>query len=329
MPAHPLRSLLLVALFVLPGPRGAAAAPVPLRIAGDLAGDPVEIEIRDLDRGAAETALGAAWAVLAGAGSEISRLVEQTAGQPTVSPEELRLLARAESFCLWSDGALSPLGAAVYALWERGDGAAAIPTPGLLEPAIAAAKCDRLRLDEAGATYAIAAGSALDLRHFTRGWAVDRAVETLREHGAANLWVRHGAVARGVGGGPDGEGWPYALPGVAQLELSAGMLLLRDQSVAVADVAERPLRIAGDKFARYLDLRTGRPANGVACAVAVTELAGDAEPLAAALIALGTNGGQIRLGALRPRPAVLWMLGSSDSSSPVLATFNWVAVKKR
>ena len=44
------------------------------------------------------------------------------------------LLARARSFCEWSDGASGPSGGAVYRLWEEGARLGALPTPDRLDP---------------------------------------------------------------------------------------------------------------------------------------------------------------------------------------------------
>ena len=41
---------------------------------------------------------------------------------------------------------------------------------------------------------------------------------------------------------------------------------------------------------------------------------------------LGANGGQIRLGSLRPKPSVLWLLGSGETA--VVSSSNWSAVRK-
>jgi hypothetical protein len=43
----------------------------------------------------------------------------------------------------------------------------------------------------------------------------------------------------------------------------------------------------------------------------------------------GANAGQMRLGTLKPKPAVLWLLGTPESGAPVLATANWSSVKKQ
>lgn len=329
---RPWAGLLLVPSLCLAQSAPTATAATPLRLAGTVFGDTAEVEVRDLERARAQSALAAAWQLLSDSAAAAAQLEAPGAGAGVarpLAPEELRWLARTGAFCAWSDGAMSALGGSVHRLWGTSSPVGEIPTRARLEPAIDAARCERLRIDESARRFELAAGSTLDLRHFARGWAVDRAVEALRARGARNLWVRVGPVARAAGGGPDGRGWRFELPLFAGLEQPLRALRLIDQAVAVADSSAAPIRIAGERFSPYVDLRSGRPASGVSGVVVVTALAGDAQPLAAALFVFGANAGQMRLGVLRPKPAVLWLLGSSESGAPVLATSNWSAVKKQ
>ena len=301
---------------------------VSLRVAGTVFGETAAIEGRDLSRETGAGALNSAWTALVDAEAELRRVVEQATGQPlAMTPEVTRLLVRTQSFCRWSDGATSALGAPVYKLWNAGS--AALPTTAGLETAVDATRCGRMTVDEKSALVEILPGSALDLRSFARGWAIDRAADTLKGLGVSDFEVQIGSLTRAAGPGPGGRGWPYPLPTFARSTETLGTLLLRDQSVAIADPADRPMRIAGETFSRYIDLRSGRPSTGVAGVVVVSELAVDAEPLATAMAVFGANNGQMRLGTLKPKPAVLWLLGSQEAGAPVLASANWSAVKKQ
>ena len=307
------------------GPHGEAATA--LQIAGTAFGGKFEVEVRDLPQAAAEKALGAAWDTVVRAERELDRLTGTVgAGKAVLSPDLFSLLARASSFCTWSDGASGAAGGAVYRLWEESARRGALPTPDRLEEAAATAKCSRLTLQAETRELALAAGSELDLRGFVRGWAVDLAVQSLLEAGATNLRVELGPVTRGLGPGPGGKGWPIFLPTLSASGNPLSRVLLVDQAIAVANPELAALSIAGERILPAFDLRSGRPATGVSSVAAVTTLAADAEPLAMAMSVLGANGGQLRLGSLRPRPSVLWLLGSGDTA--VVASSNWSAVRR-
>jgi thiamine biosynthesis lipoprotein len=301
-----------------------ASPPAGWRATGEAFGQTAQVEVRDLDVAAAESALRAAMTELAAAEGEVAALTVQlntAAGRDPVPVAEaaLALLRRTLDFCRWSQGAHGPLGGVLYDLWQQ-----SLPPTAALAAARETAGCDRLRLDEEAGTAQLAAGSRLDLRGFATGWAVDRAVDVLRDHGGGNARVRLGRVERGLGPGPSGQGW------ATEVDLPKAWLeplppaRLRDGALAIA-AREPALVIAGDRYAAHLDLRSGRPAEGVAATIAVSELAIDAQALAISMFVLGHREGMMRLGSLRPEPSVAWLLGSGESP-PLLATHRWATV---
>ncbi|MEO7794315.1 MAG: FAD:protein FMN transferase [Thermoanaerobaculia bacterium] len=304
-----------------------AEAPTALRISGPAFGVELEVEVLDLPRPAGEKALNAAWDAVVGAERELGTLIAAArTGRAALSPDLVDLMARASAFCTWSDGASGPTGGAVYRLWDEGSRSGALPTPDRLEEAATTTKCSRLTLDSEIRSLELAAGSELDLRGFARGWAVDLAVRAVVAAGARNLRVALGPVTRGLGPGPGGKGWPVFLPTLSTSGSPGSRVLLLDQAIAVADPGTTAFEVAGERILPAFDLRSGRPATGVSSVAAVTTLAADAEPLALAMSVLGANGGQLRLGSLRPKPSVLWLLGSGATA--VVASSNWSAVRK-
>lgn len=298
-----------------------------LRMTGTALGARLEIEVLDLSKAAGEQALNAAWDAVVGAERELRALAAAAgSGKARLSPDLLDLVGRASSFCTWSDGASGPIGGAVYRLWAEGAQRGALPTPDRLQSAAESTKCSRLTLRLETRELELAPGTELDLRGFTRGWAVDLAVRSLVASGAANLRVELGPVARGLGPGPAGKGWPIALPTLSASGNAASQVLLLDQAIAVAEPASETFLVGGERILPAFDLRSGRPATGVSSVVAVTTFAADAEPLALAMSVLGANGGQMRLGSLRPKPSVLWLLGSGETA--VVASSNWSAVRR-
>ena len=303
--------------------------PVALQIAGSAFGVRLEIEVLDLPQPAAEKALGAAWDAVVRAEREVGKLTAAGGSARTVlSPDLFSLVSRALSFCTWSDGAAGPVGATVYRLWEESALRGELPTPDELEEAAKAARCAKVTLQSATRELRLTPGSGLDLRGFARGWAVDLAVRSLVEAGATNLRVGLGPVTRAVGPGPAPErtGWPVALPTLSASGSPLSRVLLQDQAIAVPHPEPTDIQIAGERFQPPYDLRTGRPATGVSSVAAVTKIAADAEPLTMAMSVLGANGGQLRLGSLRPKPSVLWLLGTGDTA--VVASSNWSAVRR-
>jgi thiamine biosynthesis lipoprotein len=324
----------------------APAGTEPLRLAAPAFGDTVEVEVRDLPRSTAQEAIHAALAEVA----EIERLTDPDAPPEALAgsvaflntragagatPVDARLvpaLVRGIEVCFWSERVHGPLGRDLYRLW----GLRAPSTVNPLEDwdtvqrAVNAAACRNLTVDETAGTATLAAGSAVDLWGFAEGLAVDRAVEILQQRGVANGFVQIGRVFRGFGKGLEARGWHIQLPQLPGMAAPMGRVFLRDQSLAIASATDRPLRTAmnGDPLPPFISHRTGRPAQGTLAAAVVTRQALDAQALAVTLAISGPGEGQIRLGALTPRPSVLWLQGNG-SGEPLAIEYLWGLVPKR
>jgi thiamine biosynthesis lipoprotein len=142
------------------------------------------------------------------------------------------------------------------------------------------AHCERLRGQTAGYFDARATG-ALDPSGLVKGWAVERAHETLVRAG-----VRHGCInaagdVRAWGGRSDGEPWRVGIRDPLDAGRISEIVHVNDGAVATSGAYER-----GDHI---INPRTGRPARG-ALSVTVTgpDLA-TADAYATALFAMGSR----------------------------------------
>jgi thiamine biosynthesis lipoprotein len=247
-------------------------------------------------------------------------------GPFAIDPRLAELLARSLAYCQWSQRAHGPLGGRLYGLWGLRRAASA-PSLHDLETAAASAACNRLRVDRTASTAALEEGSVVDAWGFARGFAVDRAILVLRDQGASSGWVQIGQVTRAFGPGPGGGGWPMlASPKPEQPEL-AERVLLKDRAIAMASSEAGELSAGEEGLPPYVDQRSGRPARQTLAVLVVSELAVDAEALATALFVLPSREGEYRLGALRPRPAVKWLLGT-QTSAPLVTEQGWAALPK-
>lgn len=300
----------------------------PIRLVSAAFGTVAEVEIRGLSREPAMAAARAALRVI----FDLSQLFEPSGALPgglgslnsaaggsflQLEGRTADLLRRGLQYCLWTNGAHGPLGGALYSLWSEPDG---LPDPIELRDAVISAQCNQitLRLEEPHYLGGLSPGSRAEAVGMARGFAIDRAVEVLREARVDNAWLEIGGVWRAMGEGPDGEGWLATLPPAPGARQPLDRVWLRDQALAIASI--EPL--GNEEPVRYIDQRTGVPARGVVTVVTVTEEACDAEALAAALFIAGLREGNRRLGGLQPRPSVLWLLGEGKGE-PVESTYHW------
>ncbi len=325
--------LLASSALVLALAAGPAVAE-PVRLSADAFGTQAEIEVRDLPREAAVAAArdalreiyevslladpsgqqpGGIGALNAAAGNSGPLLLEVRAGE---------LLRRGLQYCLWTNGAHGPLGGEIYRLWGPSHG---LPNPTELRDAVISASCNQLSLasDEAGISARVAASSRVAAVGMERGFALDRAVEVLRAAGVANAWLEIDSVVRAMGRGPEGKGWLFSLPPAPGKTKASDQVWLRDQALAIAAAAS----IDDGTAIRFIDQRTGVPARGVVMVATVTELALDAEALAATLFVAGLREGHMRLGGLNPRPSVYWLLGQGKGE-PLESTYRWSELER-
>jgi thiamine biosynthesis lipoprotein ApbE len=317
--------LCTLAALAVPAPgAGAAPADEPLHLSARAFGREVSLEVRDLPEAEAEAALRTAFERLQALEGVLEDARRTLNADPTteralaVEPPAMALLERAAQFCAWSHGAIGPLGGSLEEHWAA---VAGNPSPPPVPAALTeTAACDRIRLDPEANTARLAAGSQVSFDAFAAGFAVDRTVDVLRELGAGNGLVRIGRVQRGFGAGPApaaGRGWPAVLPAFEGYQQPFDVVRLDERALALVWRADWP-----PDRPRFVNQRTGEAPDDVWVTAAVTELAIDAQALAVAGVVLGPREGRFRMSALKPEPAVLWLLGSGKGR-PLRTDLNW------
>jgi thiamine biosynthesis lipoprotein len=332
-----------ISLLLAAAVAATAQAPAPptqaFRLTAEVFGREAMLEVHGPERDAAHAALSAALEQIRAVerlsdpdGTEpggLGTLNRAAGGVPVVlDPRLTEMLQRALYFCDWSDGAYGPLGGRLNEIWH---GAPSMePTPAAataVAPAIAAGRCENLRLAADLGSASLAEGARADLFGFARGHAVDHAVEALQAAGIDNGVVQLGTEARAFGPGADGRGWSVPLSEIARYGNPSGRLWLLDRSLAVAAHDDlRPVN-PGDTPSPYIHHRRGEPTQGVLAVLVSTELAADSQGLASSLFVTGSRQGQLYLGNLRPAPAVRWLMGRGVGR-PLVIDYHWSDVTR-
>lgn len=317
------KALLLTVVIWIAGPTTPSLAQEPIRLAMEAFGTEAQIEVRGLEPTRAQEVIRAALTEI----HTVQRLLDPAVDDPggvgalyagrgqkvVVDPRLVELLTRSLQYCVWSGNAFSPLGGEVERLWQIHDRTGENPHPSDLRDAVQLAECKHLLLD-AGPPVRVTMPQegSLTLSALAKGFAIDRAVEVLTSAGVDNAFVEIGHLVRGIGGGPDGNGWLVAIPGHRKTRNPLDQFWLVNQSLAVVR----------DDGPRRVDHRKGVPGLGVVQIAAVSELAVDTEILAHTLFVMGSPDGQRLLGYLNPRPRILWLLGTGVGT-PLESYYHW------
>lgn len=113
--------------------------------------------------------------------------------------------------------------------------------------------------NELGITHA---GSGIDLGSIGKGFAVDRAVDTLRAHGIKNALVDAGGNIYAMGDAAEHEtGWSVAIRNPMNVGAYFETLTLKDMAVATSGNYEQAVVLDGRRVGHHLDMRDGRPAD--------------------------------------------------------------------
>lgn len=131
----------------------------------------------------------------------------------------------------------------------------------------------------------------VDLGPVVRGYAVDKALELLKESGITSVCINYGSVTRMLGPPSGKNSWKVGIPHPVKGDSVIGSLHLVNQGVAfVADYSQYPA--VQDKFYTHLmNPGDGRPVkNEILAATAIAATAEEAGVLATALFIKGSEG---------------------------------------
>jgi thiamine biosynthesis lipoprotein len=206
--------------------------------------------------------------------SEWSAVNREAAERPVaVSRELFELLAACLEYSRQSDGAFDITVGPLMKVWGFFKGEGTLAPPEQLRPTLAVVGFRHVQLDREEQTVRFAIpGVEIDPGGIGKGYAVDRMVEVLKEHGIESALISAGASSLYGLGAPPGEpdGWRVPIRDPADPRRAAADVRLRDMSLSTSGSYEKFFRAGGRLYSHIMDPRTGYPADG---AVAVSVLA--------------------------------------------------------
>ncbi len=223
--------------------------------------------------------------------SELSRINAEAGKQPVEISEELSaLLERCLAYSAASEGAFDISVGALVKAWGFHDGTGRMPKPWTLWWARRNSGYRHLQLRQADGTIRfLRSGLVLDSGGIGKGYAVDRAVATLRDYGIGRALVSSGTSSIfAAGEPPDGEGgWRLDVRHPGDAGETAVTVTLKDESLSTSGSYEKFFDDAGRRYGHILDPRTGHPASGLSAVSVIAPSAIDTEAWSTALFVNG------------------------------------------
>lgn len=226
--------------------------------------------------------------------SELARVNARAAHEPVrVTPQVFRLLEHARQLHHESGGAFDIAVAPLVRCWGFMQGSGALPDPAELARIRQHVGMQHVILDKKNLTVRFdAEGVMLDLGAIGKGYAIDRAVETLREAGVTSALLHGGtSTVYGLGQTPEGA-WKVAIespPGDGAPQWLAAVPL-QDEALSVSAVWGKFFEHEGKTFGHVLDPRSGQPVANAVLAAVVLPSATETDALSTALLVAGAEG---------------------------------------
>jgi len=240
--------------------------------------------------------------------SEVSRL--SAADAPLiVSEETATLLGLGLKIAQRSDGAFDMGLGKLMPLWGVESDQPQVPEEQSIALALKGIGPDSLQISEQQVRKQTP-GLQIDLGGIAKGYAVDRAVEKLRQAGIFSAAVNAGGDIRLLGD-RQGQSWRIGIQHPRKAGEIIATLALQNRAVVTSGDYERYFEQEGLRYHHLFDPQTGRPARGCQSVTVVAADAASADALATAAFVLGPQKG---LALLERMPDVEGFLIAADGS---------------
>lgn len=237
-----------------------------------------------------------------------------------VEPGLFWLLQRAKALSRETSGAFDITVAALVRCWGFMGGSGKRPTKTAIAEARKNVGMQLISLDEENfAVRFERSGVMLDFGALGKGYAIDKAVEILRDAGVTSAIVHGGtSTVYGLGRPPDEPVWKIAIEAPPRQNEQPALLSiveLHDEALSVSAVWGKSFEASGKTYGHIIDPRTGYPADAADLAAVVLPSATETDALSTALLTLGLDGHD-HIAGLRPQIGTLVAKRPRDGGKP-------------
>lgn len=213
--------------------------------------------------------------------SPLSQLNRKAAAEAVkVEPELFDFIAECLRYSRESNGAFDVTVGPLLKAWGFFRGEGRMPKPSELAEARAKVGWQHVMLDDKEQTIRFdRQGVELDLGGIAKGYAVDKAVEVLKQHGIQRALVSAcGSTIYGLGAPPGEDAWEVKLRDPVSSQKTAMTVRLKNRALSVSGSYEKFFDLGGKRYSHIFDPRTGWPVQDILSVAVLTDTgtAGDA-----------------------------------------------------
>ena len=238
--------------------------------------------------------------------SETSAVNRNAGVRPVrVSPELFRLIRRSLKVSELTAGAFDITFAGVGELWDFRSAEPEVPDEERIAAALRHVGHGKIVLDEErGTVYLDDPGARIGFGAIGKGYAANRAVFAMKDHGVRGGLVSAGGDLVAFGRREDGESWNIAIAHPRDRDRVLARIPLTEQAVVTSGDYEQYFIRGGRRYSHILDPRSGWPASGLQAVTVVCPDAELADALATAAFVLGPEEGLGLIGRMEGVEAI-------------------------
>lgn len=260
--------------------------------------------------------------------SELSWLNREAAYGPIQVSPELFSLVRHGLFLHWfTRGALGITMGPLMRLWgfRSQKGCHTTPTTEQIHETLTLADHQNVVMDGDHMTiHYLQKGIEIEFGAIGKGYAIDRAIQTLTSYGVSQALASFGSSIYGLGAPPGQKGWRVAVRNPRDTVQALDVLLLRDAAMATSGNYEQSVWLDGRRYGHILDPRSGYPATGIDSVSVIAPTAFLADAFSTAAFVLGSQSGSKFL-EKQPHVEGLILHGKNQESPLTIQTNGWRA----
>lgn len=167
-----------------------------------------------------------------------------------------------------------------------------IPSDVELTNALSLVDYRKIRIDRPHLTVKLASqGMKIDLGAIAVGYAVDKAVNVLKDAGVKNALVDGGGEIYALGSPPGKDAWRIGIQHPRRMNDLLGTIELKDMAISTSGDYENYFEVNGKRYCHIMNPKTGKPVEGVMSVTVVANSTVEADALSTALFIMGAEDG--------------------------------------
>ncbi len=205
--------------------------------------------------------------------SQVAEINHMAGIRPVVvDPELFTIIEKAVQLSEKTDGAFDITVGPLTELWRIGyKDQGIVPTQAEIEQALPLVGYQKVLLDTANhSIFLTQAGMKLDLGGIAKGYAINKAIETLSGHGITSALINAGGDVRIIGAKPDGTPWRVGIQHPRDPEAMVAKVMLKEwDTMETSGDYQRFFIKDGVRYTHILNPKTGRQPTELASATIV------------------------------------------------------------